>query len=379
MRAFALTFTIALLGLTLPAEGASTILSSTSGSPVNPSITNVFLEPGDALTVTICVTNGGAPDKLDVFLLEDLSGSFNDDLASVKASVPSLFSGVKAEVPDSLFGVGSFVDKPKEPFGVLTDYTYQHEQTLTADQTTFQNAVNALSILNGFDGPEAQLEALLQSALRTSEVGWRTDAFKTVVLSTDALYHEAGHNSAAGPNDLDTVVTSYSGGLIEDEDYPSVANIKAALEAAGIVPIFAVTSNVLSTYQTLVTDLGRGAVVELSANSSNLVAAILEGLGSVSNDISLVTATDAYGYVSMIDPTLYMDVPADDTVCFDVTLFSAGPVTPSQIVLVSPGFGTSVINVNGGPDTIVPEPSTFALLGLGVLGLGVVVRRRRKS
>jgi len=36
------------------------------------------------------------------------------------------------------------------------------------------------------------------------------------------------------------------------------------------------------------------------------------------------------------------------------------------------------INVRFGPDAAVPEPSTFALAALGLLGLGWYGRRRRK-
>jgi Ca2+-binding RTX toxin-like protein len=50
--------------------------------------------------------------------------------------------------------------------------------------------------------------------------------------------------------------------------------------AANIIPIFAIANNYESVYQNLVTSLGRGAVVTLTANSSNVVDAITAGLTS---------------------------------------------------------------------------------------------------
>jgi hypothetical protein len=67
----------------------------------------------------------------------------------------------------------------------------------------------------------------------------------------------------------------------EDEDYPSVEQVRDALTEANITPIFTVTSGNISTYEGLVDDLGVGAVVELSSDSSNLVEAVTEGIEQI--------------------------------------------------------------------------------------------------
>jgi hypothetical protein len=84
------------------------------------------------------------------------------------------------------------------------------------------------------------------------------------------------------------------------EDYPAVAQVASILKQAGILPIFAVTKDVVSTYQTLVTDLGVGSVVELSSNSSNLVSVIQSGIkaltvASVENAVGTVFADTLTG------------------------------------------------------------------------------------
>ena len=44
-----------------------------------------------------------------------------------------------------------------------------------------------------------------------------------------------------------------------------------------------------------------------------------------------------------------------------------------------PGYSQIDDNVILGAGTVTPEPATLVLLGTGLLGLGGVVRRRRKS
>jgi len=103
------------------------------------------------------------------------------------------------------------------------------------------------------------------------------EAARILVRFTDALFHVAGDGASGGivtPTDGDGVING--GGLCED--CPMVDQVRAALESAGIIPIFAMASGFETTCQGLVTDLGRGAVVTLTANNSNIVDAISAGM-----------------------------------------------------------------------------------------------------
>jgi Ca2+-binding RTX toxin-like protein len=148
---------------------------------------------------------------------------------------------------------------------------------LTTDVAALTTAYTGMTIQNGADGPEAQIEALMQLALHAAAVGFRADAARFVVLFTDAPFHVAGDGAAAGittPNNGDGVMDG--GGI--GEDYPMLAQLKAALEAAGIIPVFAIGGGYEATYQGLADQLGRGVVVALSGDSSNIVAAITAGM-----------------------------------------------------------------------------------------------------
>ena len=218
-------------------------------------------------------------NRIDLYLLQDLSGSFGDDESNVSSAIANLITRIGGDLPtDTQLGAGSFVDKG--------DYVFQNAVNLTTDYASVQTAVNGFNASGGGDLPESQLEALLFVAQNAASLGFRPDAARTVLIATDAVAHLNG-DSGLPANDAD--------GVLENEDYPSVAQLQAALIAANIVPIFAVTADVQAFYDQLVLDLGFGSVVVLTANSSNLVDAIIDGLettttiggGAVDYDLGL--------------------------------------------------------------------------------------------
>jgi len=235
---------------------------------------------------------GSTAAPLDVQFLQDLSGSFGDDITNVRLLVPQIVAALQAVQTDARFGGSSFVDKAVSPFGSSGEWTYRTELALTADAASLTAAYNGYVIRNGADSPESQIEALMQLALHSAEVGYRLNSARFVVLFTDANYHVAGDGRAAGitvPNNADAVMDGTPPGT--GEDYPAIAQVRAALEAAGIIPIFAVTSDFAPTYTDLVAQLGRGAQVTLTADSSNIVAAVTAGL----NEATRTVIEDAKG------------------------------------------------------------------------------------
>lgn len=220
---------------------------------------------------------------LDLVLVQDRSGSFSDDLTTIAGLLPDLVSSATGLASNVRLGLASFIDKPTSPFGASGDHEYQTELALTSDTAAWSTAVTGLTAFGGSDLPESQMTALLQVALRTSEVGWNPDALKVLVLTTDAAPHFAGDNPTV-PNDGNDV-TDGPGDDGTGEDYPTIEQVKDALLAAGIVPVFAVTSGVTADYQALVDAFGFGAVVPLSSDSSDIIAAFEDGINSAANTV----------------------------------------------------------------------------------------------
>ena len=365
-------------------SGPSTIDSTTSGDgALSVEALSVTLRPGSQATISVDVEVRELPAIYDVFMLQDLSGSFWDDLPNVKEQFGGLYDALNAE-GDVQFGVGSFIDKPVGIFGsdrvflgydesgaptYTSDYVYQTHMSVSGDKASIQDSLDGLSTRYGVDWREAQLEGLVQVALRGAEIGFRDGAQKFVVLSTDAAFHQEGDyaDASMGANDYDTE--------IEDEDYPEVVAVGELLEAAGIIPVFAVTEYVVSYYQELVDIWGFGSVTVLSADSSNLATAITDGLKAATTDLNLTIGGGDYGYVSSMTPGSYEDVGAG-TYTFDITLEipeDSVDYASDDMTLVIAGYGEIALEIaiesvdatgDSGDDTLTGDDGVNGLYGL---------------
>ncbi len=361
------------LGTTTTDTGTTTETSTvdetvTSDGALSVDAISATLRAGSQLTVSVDVEVSELPPIYDVYMLQDLSGSFWDDLPNVQAQFSGLYDTLTA-TSDVNFGVGAFIDKPVETFGGSGDYVYQTYLGVTGDKAAIQESLDSLRTLWGYDWKEAQLEGLVQVALRGDEIGFRDGAQKFVVLSTDAAYHQEGDYSWAsdGANDYDTV--------IEDEDYPAVEAVGALLQAAGIIPVFAVTEYVVSYYQALVDTWGFGSVTVLSSDSSNLATAIEDGLKAATTDLTMTVVGDDYGYVSSMTPEFYDDVGAG-IYTFDVTFEipeDSVDYSSDSMTLVIEGYGEITMDIaitevdatgDTGDDIISGDDGTNALFGL---------------
>ncbi|TDE36676.1 hypothetical protein [Antarcticimicrobium sediminis] len=240
----------------------------------------------DDRTIELTGLSDDGERPLEMVLLEDLSGSFGDDITTVSGLADDLITAISGLATDVELGLASFIDKPISPFGSTSDHEYQTALGLTADYDAWNTALDALVLGSGSDGPESQLTGLMQVALRTAEVGWSSEATKVVVLATDAVPHYAGDNPVA-PNNGDDVTDGPSNDGTA-EDYPTLDQVKDALLLGGIVPVFAVSdfgTSVTEAYQDIVDYFGFGTVVALSSDSSDIIDAIEGGISEATDTL----------------------------------------------------------------------------------------------
>ncbi|WP_282605894.1 cadherin-like domain-containing protein [Pelagibius sp. Alg239-R121] len=307
-----------------------------NGTDTDPSTVNVNLFPNSDVTFTV-TADPEAPDVLDLYLLQDLSGSFRDDLPIVRGEqsanndaadlglLDDLVTGVEAITSDVQFGLGAFRDiGPGGGSAPGSQFDFQHLLNLEAGQGGQRldgdpavpppanpnlppnpgEAYDELFAGNpgpgptglGGDFPERQLVALNQVALdaaaaedgnggTASQFGFRTGSSKVVVIITDAT-----------SKDWDNAVFR--------------AELKANLQASGVIPIFLVAAGdegeafINNFYDGVIAELGVGARVPLELDSSNLVQAIEDGLNQITDSLTLSVADDDNDYVSIGAPTV---------------------------------------------------------------------------
>lgn len=221
-----------------------------------------------------CVDVPPEDRKVDLYLLLDASGSFYDDLPAIRATLQDLISqAAQGKLKGRVrLGLGSFIDKPIASYPSI--YTYRHHQNLTEDFAAVLRALRGVQIMENYDEPEAQLEAMLEAAGRAGQIGFDPAAERLMVVITDAEYHRAG-DYPAPPED------GRPDGNPLNEDYPSEAQVRRALEQADITPLFLVTADAAGYYRSLVGKLGRGTVVVISSNSSDLLRGLDQGVQQV--------------------------------------------------------------------------------------------------
>merc|ERR1719410_3105848 len=179
-----------------------------------------------------------------------------------------------------------------------------------------------------------------------------------VLLTTDANYQSKGR-AAAYSAQIAVDYPEY--GLL---DYPNVEELKAMLQSKNVLPIFAVTSGQVATYEALVAQLGFGSVTVLGSSSDNLVEVVDEAMSGACSSVYLQPMVDPENRVA-VSPNSVMGEPGmtyDFTVSVDTTglteeyhvVLGAADGSTIDLVVMPPGE-----TVETGPDghTTCPEPT----------------------
>ena len=306
---------------------------------------------------------------LDLYMLMDLSFSFESDLETVKVLAPQLPLALRNVSSDFLIGFGTFVDKPSLPYTSSVQlnkvfnnsgqpsscggqslctkpFNYEHVISLTNSSDLFNSSVQETIISTNVDDPEDPLGPMLQAVVCKELIEWRETSIKILLVMTDDVLHTAGDGYLAGivkPNDgqchtqYDPVLnkTLYTESLTQD--YPSIEQVRQALEDANIVPVFAVplpssnlSEKILSLYNDTISPLLDSSTVLLSSNSDNLEDVLSEAHANAIADARLsfnipnylsanVTASCPPGSTYLQDSNECTDI-GNGTVNFTITL-----------------------------------------------------------
>ncbi len=177
-----------------------------------------FEVPLDGGPVNVDLEVEAEVGRADVVFLVDTTASMENEIATIRARLRDrIVPAIRQAIPDSELAVTTFADFPVVNYGEPgKDEPFQLMVPRTANITLAQAAVDAITLGDGRDVPESQVEALFQLATGqglspyvppslgcpTGGLGYaclRPDALPVVLLFTDAEMH----NGPGGVNPYD--------------------------------------------------------------------------------------------------------------------------------------------------------------------------------
>jgi hypothetical protein len=355
--------------------------------------------------------------QADVYFLIDASGSQEPVIDNVRTSLTDISTQLAREIPDLQMGVGFFQDFPfssGSPFGPTFfggpgDVPYGNRQDITPDLSTVASALAGITIGDGRDGNESQVEAIYQTATGMGgdwtfmggvaryslppracpsipdEIGtrrgypcFRPGSLPIVVLVTDYEWHNGGTDGLRWPyQDIFPAV-------------PGLHNAASALRAIGgrYIGVAVPVGDTMSTYfrsdheamarMTGSVD-GGGMPLVYNAFAGDVSDRIIDGVrtlvGSTPQDVTTVRENvppnpgdvDATGFIVSITPVEGYDsagTPGRGYTSKDATTFYG--VTPGTMVDFEIDFYNEIVTP---PRTAQVFRARIVVMGNGVARL----------
>ncbi len=335
---------IVLLMPTIPAHAA-----------VSPPSVSLTVNAGQRATNNETVTVPALPQKADIEIAIDTTGSMGDVIAQAKSQATDLVNKIHTDIPDTNFSVVDFKDASDG------SQEYVVRQSNTNDASSVQSAINAMTAGGGGDTPEAQ-NLVMANATPDGPPLWRSGTRKFAVLITDAEPHGAGNSFSPGCTDTSSDPHGLSTGTV-------VANLKAAQRTLFVIAAHGILN--CYTQITAASYPGSAAVNLGSSIADQLESLIKAASASVSNvhlevvapnpDASWISFDPAnVGPVTVLPATLNftvtISVPADASPGvhnFDIRVLADGGDIGHQTLTITvptpvpPTGRTHTVTING--------------------------------
>lgn len=335
---------------------------STSDGILTPKNATIALRPGREFSISITVKPvNNIP--VDFYFLIDANSGMYSDIFTLKSLQNDIKTWLQSLTYDIRVGLGSFGDKPIQPFtdptvswppDYINTFNVRHHLNLTSDLNAWGSALDSLKVAADFDAPHSGLEAITQIASCSNIIGWRNDTRKVLFVLTNEGYHlrmdgirariEGPFSSACA---LTKQTTDFTASLT-NQDYPSMDDFISFFSKQGIVPIFGIPASrphlawAYGAPNGIIGKLGYGTVVQLEDRSSDILLRLQQGYDAIANTIYMVDTTSS-GYLTKSKSASLLDVTgtkiansASVSVTFKTNTRILTPVTISLVAVGQP-------------------------------------------
>ena len=184
---------------------------------------DIPLDPDAGPPIELELATEARLERADVLFLVDVTASMGAEIDQIRGRLRDrLAPAIYRQIPDTQFGVATFADFAFEGFGAGDDVPFTLFLPMSDELTRVQSAMGEVTLGNGQDIPESQVEALFQAATGAGLMGFgtggaavtwvpaslgcprggfgypcfRDDALPVIFLFTDAQFH----NGPGGEN-----------------------------------------------------------------------------------------------------------------------------------------------------------------------------------